>query len=205
MRDAADCRALLTALGIDRAHVVGLSYSCAIGLQLAADTPACGHSLVLLEPPPTHTSSAPAFLAATDRLIRDRHERGAADALDEFLTSVLGPSFLAALERRLPGGWAQSERDALTFFDTDLPALRDWRFSKRDARRIECPVLYVGGDVSGDLFAGVRELVLDWLPQAEDVVIQGAGHSLALTHPTAAAAAVAAFLSRHPLSGGSTS
>jgi pimeloyl-ACP methyl ester carboxylesterase len=34
-RDAADCRALLGALAIDRAHVVGYSYSAAVALELA--------------------------------------------------------------------------------------------------------------------------------------------------------------------------
>ena len=38
-RDAADCRALLTALKVKRAHVVGFSYSGAVALQLAADWP----------------------------------------------------------------------------------------------------------------------------------------------------------------------
>jgi hypothetical protein len=33
----------------------------------------------------------------------------------------------------------------------------------------------------GELFAEVRDLMLAWLPQAEDVVLAGADHSLALT------------------------
>ncbi|CAN5345481.1 hypothetical protein BH20ACT5_BH20ACT5_03310 [soil metagenome] len=51
-RDAADCAALLAALGIPRAHVVGVSYSGAVALQLAADMPDRVHSLTLLEPLP---------------------------------------------------------------------------------------------------------------------------------------------------------
>src|SRR5688572_13186451 len=37
VRDAADCRDLILALGLDRAHIVGYSYSGAVGLQLAVD------------------------------------------------------------------------------------------------------------------------------------------------------------------------
>ena len=41
--------------------------------------------------------------------------------------------------------------------------------------------------------------MLAWLPQAEDVVLAGADHSLALTHPGEVAAALVAFLRRHPI------
>ena len=49
-RQAADCRAVLQHLGIDRAHVVGHSSGGAIALQLALDSPHVVHSLALLEP-----------------------------------------------------------------------------------------------------------------------------------------------------------
>ncbi len=47
---AADCRALLRHLGIERAHVVGHSSGGVIALRLALDAPELVHSLVLLEP-----------------------------------------------------------------------------------------------------------------------------------------------------------
>ena len=37
VRDAADCRDLIDAMGLGRVHIVGYSYSGAVGLQLAAD------------------------------------------------------------------------------------------------------------------------------------------------------------------------
>jgi pimeloyl-ACP methyl ester carboxylesterase len=49
-QQAADCRALLEHLGIERAHVVGHSSGGAIALQLALDAPQVVHSLILLEP-----------------------------------------------------------------------------------------------------------------------------------------------------------
>ena len=42
VRDAADCRGVAAALSVDRAHVVGLSFSCAIALTLAARTRCVG-------------------------------------------------------------------------------------------------------------------------------------------------------------------
>jgi pimeloyl-ACP methyl ester carboxylesterase len=59
VRDAADCRDLLAALDIERAHVVGYSYSGAVALQVAAHAPATVHTLTLIEPPPTHTPPQP--------------------------------------------------------------------------------------------------------------------------------------------------
>lgn len=193
-RDAADCAALLAALGIERADVVGLSYSCAVALQLAADAPERVRSLVLVEPPPVHVASAGEFRAANDRLLRVRRDRGPGAALEEFLALVIGPTWRDDAERAMPGSAAQMEHDVATFFDTDLPALLAWEFGPDDARRVACPVLHVGGTASGPWFAEVRELVLRWFPGAGDVLVEDADHSLALTHPRAVADAVTAFL-----------
>lgn len=87
-------------------------------------------------------------------------------------------------------------RDTKTFFDTDLAALLSWRFDANYARRITCPVLQISGNDSGPWFAEVRDLVLSWLPQTEDVLLAGADHSLALTHTPQVADALADFLGR---------
>jgi pimeloyl-ACP methyl ester carboxylesterase len=200
VRDAADCRALLTALRIERAHVVGVSYSGAVALQLAADSPESVQTLTVIEPPPVHSPSAPEFRAANDRLIEARRSLGPEAALDEFLSRVIGANWRTDVEAHLPGAAAQMERDTATFFDVDLPALLDWRFSREDAQRISCPVLYIGGSESGPWFAQVRDLILEWLPSAQDIVIGGADHSLVVTHSQEVAVAIASFTSHHPLS-----
>ena len=198
-RDAADCRDLVVALGLRRVHVVGYSYSGAVALQLAADDPGHVHTLTLIEPPPVHVPSAPEFRAANARLREARREHGPGVALEEFLALVVGPAWQTEVDRRLPGATAQMQRDAATFFDTDLPALFSWRFDRRDARRVSCPVLQVSGSDSGPWFAEVRDLVRAWLPQTEDVLLAGADHGLPVTHTPQVAEALADFLGRHPL------
>jgi pimeloyl-ACP methyl ester carboxylesterase len=198
-RDADDCRRLLGVLGIPRAHVVGLSYSAAVAVQLAADSPWLVQTLALLEPPPVHVPSAAEFRTANERLLATRLERGPAAALEEFLTLVVGPNWRATAERALPGSAPQMERDACTFLDTDLPALLTWHFGDADAHKITCPVLYIGGTDSGPWFAEVRQLMLTWFPHAEQVLLDGADHDLALTHPADIAAALTSFLTRHPI------
>ena len=204
VRDAADCRDLIAALGLGKVHIVGYSYSGAVGLQFAADDAEHVHTLTLIEPPPVHVPSSAEFRAANARLQEARRARGPGTALEEFLSLVIGPDWRTEVEQRLPGAAEQMQRDTTTFFDTDLPALLSWRFDAEDAHRVNCPVLHISGSDSGPWFAEVRDLVLTWLPQAEDVLITGADHSLALTHAPQIADALADFLGRHAiLAGGS--
>lgn len=198
-RDAMDCQHLLDALGIEKAHVFGASYSAAVALQLVALVPDRVHSLCLVEPPPVHTSKADEFLAANAQLTDVYRLHGSAVAIDQFLTRLIGPAWRTDIEQNLPDGAAQVERDAETFFATDIPALLAWRFGAEEAERITQPVLYVGGTDSGPWFAEVRELMLRWLPRAQDVMLAGADHSLALTHAPQLGAALTAFLSDHPM------
>lgn len=198
-RDADDAAHVLAHLGIAGAHVVGVSYSAAVALQLAVTEPRLVHTLCLIEPPPLQVASAEEFRAACRRLIAQYRQEGAAATLEDFMSGLAGPEWRADLEQAIPGAVAATERDAPTFFESDLAALLAWRFSRTDASRIHQPVLYVGASDSGPWFAAVRELMLAWLPQAEDVVVPHANHSLAVTHAPQVAAALADFLRRHPL------
>ena len=197
--DALDCHQILAGLGIERAHVIGVSYGAAVALQLAAQVPDCVHSLCVIEPPPRDVPSAPGFLAANAVLQEDFQRFGPLVALERFMVRLEGPTWRHDIEQHLPGAVAQVERDAATFFVADSPALVAWRFGAADAARITQPVLYVGGTESGPWFTEMRERLLEWLPQAEDLVVDGADHSLVLTHVEEIAAAVASFLGRHPV------
>jgi pimeloyl-ACP methyl ester carboxylesterase len=153
--------------------------------------------LCLIEPPPVHIPSAGEFVSANQQLIEDHRLHGSAAALDRFLTRLIGPGWRREIERHLPGGVAQAEHDVGTFFATDLPALLAWRFGASDAGHITQPVLYLGGTASGPWFAEVRQLIRAWLSHAEEVMLTGADHSLALTHAPQVATAIASFLRRH--------
>ena len=192
--DAADCVALLDELGLDRAHVLGYSYSAAVALDLAVAHPDRAASLVLLEPPPSVTEHRAEFLAVVTDLRDLRHEQGVEAALDAFLAMQAPAQWWAALEPVVPDARVQAGRDAATFLDADLPALLAWDFTSADAARIRCPVLHVGGDASGPWWAAVRRQVLTWFPDAGDVVVPGADHGLAVTHAAAVAAAIRRFL-----------
>lgn len=195
--DAEDCHALLSRIGLGSTHVVSTSYGAAVALELAARWPTCVRSLTLIEPPPVVAPSVAAeFAAANSALLTKYRERGASVALEEFLTLLMGVEWRAKLERWLPGSVEQVTADAETFFGHDVPALIDWRFNHRDATRITCPVLYVGGSASGEWFAAVRRQVLSWFPDAENVLVPDADHNLALTQADQVALAVGRFIAR---------
>ena len=120
---------MLEALGIEQAHVVGLSFSGAIALQLASAVPDRVHSLILIEPPPVHVPSAAEFRAANARLQESRRSAGVAAALDEFMTLLMGQHWRSEMQGNLPGSVSQMERDAATFFDIDIPALFTWTYT----------------------------------------------------------------------------
>ncbi|MQA32698.1 alpha/beta fold hydrolase [Modestobacter roseus] len=196
-RDAADCAGLLAALGIGSAHVLGVSYSAAVALQLAVDHPGTVRTLTLVEPPPVHGARDAAFRAANAEVRSDRQARGAAEAADRFLTRTTGPHWRELLDGTAPGSAARALADSATFFDVDVPALLGWRFDAGTAAQVRCPVLHVAGSEHGPLFEGVDALVRGWLPHAEQVTIPGAGHDVALTHPGALRDVLVPFLDRH--------
>ena len=198
---AADCRAVLRHLGVERAHVVGHSYGGCVALQLALDAPAVVGSLALLEPGLAVGASAAGYREALVRGAARYREAGAAVAVDEFL-EARWPGYGAALERVLPGATAQAVADAGTWFERELPGQLAWRFGEAEARRLTPPALSVLGGESDALwsrFGETHRLLLAWLPRAEGVVVPGTTHLMQLQDPRGVAAALAAFWARHPL------
>jgi pimeloyl-ACP methyl ester carboxylesterase len=200
-QQAADCRALLHHLGVERAHVVGHSYGGDVALQLALDTPGVVHSLVLLEPGLMVGASAQGYREALARGVERYREAGAAVVVDEFL-QARWPEYRAALDRALPGAFAQAVADVDTWFEHELPGQLGWRFGEAEARRISQPALSVLGGESDALwsrFGETHRLLLAWLPHAEGFILPGATHFLQLQDPRGMAEALAAFWARHRL------
>jgi pimeloyl-ACP methyl ester carboxylesterase len=204
-QQAADCRALLDYLNVDRAHFVGHSYGGCVAIQLALETPDVAHSLALLEPA--------LFVGATAQSYRDSLARGqqlfregpAELVVEQFMQARCGAGFRSILEESLPGSFAQAVADAETSFELELPGLLDWNFSEEEARRITQPTLAVlGGDSSAlsDRFWETHQALLTWFPNSEGVVIPQATHFLQMQNPRGMAEALADFWERHPIMAG---
>lgn len=203
MADHAEhCRRLMDHVGMKRAHVVGHSSSCAIGLQLALDAPDAVHTLALMEParPAPQTETQAAFTRDFVGPAVERYRAGdIAGAVDRWCEGVFGAGYRAPLERGLPGSVEQAVADADAFYTQELPALQQWSFTQQEASRIPHPVLIVVGERSVPTFAERRELLLSWLPDAEPFDLPDASHLLHLENPRGTAECLAAFFARHPL------
>jgi 3-oxoadipate enol-lactonase len=190
---ADDAVGLLNHLAIDRAHVVGHSYGAMIALSLAASHPTRVRSLVLLEIPALTGPARAAFMDAMAQVTHHYTEGDPTRAVHEFF-ALLRPDWRAVIDRTVPGGVEQAEKDASTFFELDLPAVALWSFGPEQAAAITCPVLSVLGTASGPLFADGRAQLHEWFPQCENAEITGATHLLQVEEPATVATAIAAFL-----------
>lgn len=199
---AADAAALLEHLGMARAHVAGHSSGGAIALQLAFDRPDLVGSLALFEPSLLRVPSAQPLFA---RAAHSFEAYGGGDhegAVAGFLSVVSGLDWAtchAVIDEHVPGGVAQSIRDADTFFGVELPALEEWEFGPEQAAAITQPVLSVLGTDTDRVWVEVAELLQSWFPQVEELTIEGVGHLLQMQRPEPVARGLAEFLGRHPM------
>lgn len=198
---AADCRALLTHLGLARAHIVGHSYGGLIALQLALDSPDSVHSLAVIEPGLMIGASGGPYREALARGRERYQEAGAPVVVDEFL-EARSPGYRERLDALLPGAFDRAVTDAPTWFDAELAAQLAWHFDTAQARQITQPVLSVVGGKSAalwDRFGETHRWLLDSLPNPEGFVLPGATHLPQIEQPRALAEGLAAFLARHPI------
>ena len=162
---ASDCRALLDALGVGKAHVVGHSYGGAVALQLAVDAPDVVATLAVFEPALLAVPSGPQFFEVVAPIIEKYNSGDRVGAVHAFIAAVGGPDWRSHVERTVPGGVEQAENDAATLFESDLPSMGEWKFGAEQAAKINQPVLFVLGSDSVPLFVEGRDLLHSLLPR----------------------------------------
>ena len=191
------CGALLRELGVDRAHWVGHSSSCCIGLQLALDEPDLVASLILYEPArpagPIQRENArprvvaPALAAAADGDV--------ARAFDVFLRGMGGDGYRDALRERLgEDGLENAIRDSAFFFADELPAIAEWNFGDAEGSRIAAPILVALGSATAPWFHENVELLATMVPGAQTAILTGLNHVAPLTHPAEMGQMIARFV-----------
>ncbi len=177
--DAGDLRALLDALAIERAHVVGASFGGLVALELAATQPARVASLVLLaaslpdiEPSPALLAFAEAEEAAitvgqVERAVEVNVKMWAGDSTPE-VRALVADMQRIAFELQLREGAESDELDppvSARLHEIGVPAT----------------VAYGDRDVSD--FEQIARRLHAELPDATLHEIAGAGHLLALDRP----------------------
>jgi pimeloyl-ACP methyl ester carboxylesterase len=202
-QQAADCRAVMRHLGVERAHCVGQSYGGAILLQMALDFPEAVQSLALLEAAlPSVLGNSQAFSETVGKAAALYSSGRKADTIETYFQDVCGADFRTVFDQTLPPGYFERwVADADTIFRSDLPALQPWQFTREDAARITQPVLNLRGANTKPYFREIHETLRTWLPQAENVELPDATHAMLQTNPKGAAECLVSFFSRHRLQG----
>jgi pimeloyl-ACP methyl ester carboxylesterase len=193
------CGALLRGLGVVRAHWVGHSSSCCIGLQLALDDPDLVASLILFEPAkPSGRQREVAASTYVGPSLAAAAEGDVARAFDVFVRGVGGDSYREVLTARLgDDGLAEAERESAYFFADELPAVAAWTFGPAEAARVAAPALLLRGADSRPWFRENVDILAGLLPDAHTETLPGLDHLAPLTHPAELAAAIGEFV-RHP-------
>jgi pimeloyl-ACP methyl ester carboxylesterase len=193
------CGELLRGLGVDRAHWVGHSSSCCIGLQLALDDPGLVASLILFEPAKpsgrlreaaASTYVGPALAAAA--------QGDVGRAFDVFLRGVGGDGYREVLRARFGDeGLAEAERESAYFFADELPAVGAWTFGPAEAAQVTAPALLLCGAGSRPWFRENTAILAEMLPGARMETLAALDHLAPLSHPAELASAIGEFVS-HP-------
>jgi pimeloyl-ACP methyl ester carboxylesterase len=139
------CRALLGALDVKQAHVVGHSYGACVALQLAVDAPGIVSSLALFDPPLPAVPSAQQFFEVMGPIVEKYVAGDRIGAVDDLFSAVGGPDWRAEASRAVPGSPEQVEKDAATLFESEFPSWQEWRFGADKTAKIKQLVLFVSG------------------------------------------------------------
>lgn len=174
-----DWLALMDALKVDRAHLVGLSMGGAIAMRLALEHPQRVRSQVLVD---TWAFPHPDFLA----LLRKRLERLASGDLaayaDEAIPQVYSPAFIAANPQAMADYRARVAKLNPDSIRAAVDACITHDMRGRQAE-IKVPTLVVVGSEDRLTPPYHSEYLARTIPKAQLVVIQGSGHIPHLEKP----------------------
>src|SRR5262245_19416216 len=179
-----DTLALLDALGVERAHVYGQSFGGMVGQELALTHPERARTLIL---GCTHAGPRHALRAKTSKVPkgepwRSMYAPGFPDAHPEHVAEDLR---IGAAQPRHPEG-GRRQWEAMQGFDSydRLPTLR-------------VPTLVIHGSEDQAIPAENARMLSERIPNAELVILEGAGHLYHSEQAEEADAAVLDFVRRH--------
>jgi len=198
---ASDLVAFIRQLGAGPVHLVGHSRGATVSLYAAKAAPDVVRTLSIAEGGGGMTAFAPDEPAQRDaraaifRAVSEKLAQGDPDAgLKAFVDYLNGSGSWNAL----PEPARQALRDnAWTFPAAEIDQDRWPPFTCDDARRIDVPVLLLGGALSPPAFGVILDRLQACLPRVERVRIENSAHTMPRMNPAAFDAAVMAFIAAH--------
>ncbi|GAA2010405.1 hypothetical protein GCM10009839_00360 [Catenulispora yoronensis] len=192
-RQATDALALLDALGLDSAHLVGYSYGGVIALETTLTAPERVRSLILLEPILMQVPGGTEFASGMTKILDLYAEGDLTGAVTATFAGLGGPDWQDLVATAGPNALDQAVRDTELFYQDEWPALNTWTLDTEAAGTYPGPVLSVVGTESGPFFQAGRTLLHKAFNTCTDADIPGANHLLNLQAPERIGAAIAAF------------
>lgn len=176
---ADDLAALLDTLGIEKAHIAGISYGAEVSLVFALRHPEKTKSLMVID----GVSEVPQMLKLQSYPWKLAGVRNDADLL--FHTSVFlnfGEEYLKRNEALLPAAHDNFARLNLDSFVKLMDAFTAYDITDQ-LGQIGCPTLIVVGEEDQIKGRKLAEMMVARISQAEYFVVPGAGHALCLDKP----------------------
>jgi pimeloyl-ACP methyl ester carboxylesterase len=190
----ADFLAVLDALQVDRAAIVGISATAMVALRLAAEQPARVSHLVIAGGYAARVLSNPAAVQAAQAVMQ-RMRDDWPGYLDEFFSIVFSePHSTKAYE----DGVLRS--GAATDGATVAMGLAGWLGTdmRQQASQVRCPTLVIHGEDDRRVPYADGELIAALVPGARLLTIGGGGHLLQARDPVAFSRAVRDFVGPGP-------
>jgi 3-oxoadipate enol-lactonase len=186
---ASDVAGLLRALGVEAAHVVGLSLGGAIAFQMAVSFPTLTRSLVIVNSAPDakiRTLRQRLLVATRFAMVRLLGLRRVGNALSKNLFP--GPD-LAGVRAVFMERFARNDRDS---YLAALRALLGWSVSAQ-VELITCPTLAIAADNDYTPVA-IKEAYVAKIPGAKLVIVPDSRHAMPVEKPQLFNSALRAFL-----------
>jgi 3-oxoadipate enol-lactonase len=189
----ADLAALLDALKVKSATIVGLSIGGLIAQGLAASRPDLVRAIVLMDT---------AHKIGNDEIWNGRIDAVKKGGIEAIAEGVMGRWFSPAFHQKRPAdlaGWRNMlVRTTVDGYAGSSAAIRDANFEK-EARALKVPVIGIGGSLDGATPPELVKGTIDIIPGARFVLVEGAGHIPNVEAPEFVAATINGFLKEHRL------
>ena len=191
---AEDLRALLEALGIESACVLGYSMGGRIALEFAQTYPEMTAGLVFANSGIGETPSQE--MQERRKMMVDVLQQGDIEVISELMTEA---SFSPGLKERNPTAYEKyksikMQNDPSEYLAV-MQAIVGAIDSPADFGSLRCPTLIIAGDRDGFMSVSVGEAMRDAIPDAEMHVLP-TGHAAAIEEPEAFNRIVLRFLER---------
>jgi pimeloyl-ACP methyl ester carboxylesterase len=198
--EAADCRAVLEYLGIEKAHFAAESSGGVVLLQFARDYPEMVHSIALLEPAlPEALNRSSEFNEMMVRIAQVAERGEAKEAAHIFYSEVCCPHYREIMDPNLYDGWLDQMALEMEAVAKESDAMDAWQFTSTDATKINCPVLNVVSSHPRPFMVDAHNMIREWISHAENVELPDSWHCILEGKPAESAALLADFFNRHPI------